>query len=219
MVVNIQPVEDIYKVQDSMRFIARMKKYLELQIENSLSLGWEKDDIIIISNFPYEYQGIASRVYELNKICPTGSKLFGILKILPINDSIWLHDLDAWQNVFFEEPEFKDMALCKYPTKRLAGGSIFLRDSAKDLIEKVTNRIMECNYPREERALFEVLSENDRVTFLDNTYNIGVTGFQERFKTAQLPARVVHFHPKRSHRDVVRPALSDRLAKVLSVFG
>jgi hypothetical protein len=199
-----------------------MKKYLQLQIENSLSLGWKKDDIIIISNFQWEYQEIIARVYELNKTCPTGSKLFGILKILPVNDIIWLHDLDAWQNVPFEVPEFKDLALCKYPTNRHAGGSIFVKDSAKDLIEDIINHIEINNYPREERAIFEILSlveKRERITILNDTFNLGVNLFPKRFANASQPIKVIHFHPdKKSHWDVQKPALSERLTKLLNVF-
>ena len=53
-----------------------MKKVLQAQIHNSLDVGWEEKDIIVICNFDFEYMGVKSIKVDLNKTCLTGTKLF-----------------------------------------------------------------------------------------------------------------------------------------------
>jgi hypothetical protein len=51
---------------------------IQAQIENSLDLGWQPEDIIILANFDYEFRSVKTLNVELNKNCLTGSKIFGM---------------------------------------------------------------------------------------------------------------------------------------------
>ena len=109
--------------------IEPMDTMIKAQISNSLELGWNIKDIILLTNFDYEFKGVKAIKANLNKKCLTGSKIFG-MKFLFDNDMIgdeiiWAHDLDAWQNVWFEAPEIKDVGITCYSTSKFNGGSIF----------------------------------------------------------------------------------------------
>ena len=101
---------------------------LKSQIHNSLELGWKPEDIILLANFDYEFMGIKSIKHDLNQTCLTGSKMFGMKFLLDnqmVNDIIWAHDLDAWQNVSFQPPLFQDVGIACYSNSKFNGGSIF----------------------------------------------------------------------------------------------
>ena len=34
------------------------KMAVKIQIDNSLSLGWKREDILLVTNFPYEHNGV-----------------------------------------------------------------------------------------------------------------------------------------------------------------
>ena len=102
MVANKQENSNRYKREN-------IERLLKAQIENSLELGWKLEDITVLANFDFEYMGIKSIIADLNESCLTGSKIFGLKWFFERHnedDIIWAHDLDAWQNVWFEEPFF-----------------------------------------------------------------------------------------------------------------
>lgn len=174
---------------------------LKAQIENSLDLGWLDKDMIVITNFPFEFMGIKSVIIDLNKFCWTGSKMFGLQNYLEnnkIDDVIWAHDLDAWQNAWFDCPEFKDVGGSYYSRPKFNGGSIFWKESSKDIIDEVVNRLKKDNLKKEEPTLNEVFKSDkykDRVTVLNETYNVGCSGYVERYERSIKPIKVCHFHP------------------------
>ena len=71
------------------------------QIDNSLTRGWKKEDIIIGTNFHFEYKGIKNKL--LKNICqenPFCNKFYGMLELMEtgvLKDDFWFHDQDAWQ--------------------------------------------------------------------------------------------------------------------------
>lgn len=79
---------------------AGLRKLLDVQIENSLMLGWKPEDIVIIANFPYEHGGVSAKPAELNGSCLRGSKVFALdfmfREGMVEPDAVyWAHDLDA----------------------------------------------------------------------------------------------------------------------------
>ena len=83
---------------------------LNAQIDNSIELGWNKKDIILISNFDYDFLGVKAIKTDLNEFCWTGSKMFALKWYFEnhnVDDIIWAHDLDCWQNIWFYPPKFK----------------------------------------------------------------------------------------------------------------
>lgn len=178
-----------------------LKQLVNLQIENSIDVGWEIEDILLVTNFNHEFMGVKAINTELNKICITGSKMFGVQFLYKNNitkDSIWAHDLDAFQNVLFEEPEFKDVGITTYSRPNFNGGSVFWKYSALDIINKIVETINEKKSVKEEPILDIVLKDDlykDRVSVLNNTYNVGCSAFVKRYDVSEKPIKVAHLHP------------------------
>jgi len=180
------------------------KRYIHAQIDNSLRLGWEKEDIIFATNFPYSYRDIDSVVFDLDcDFCMTGSKVFAMVKLFDaglINENAWLHDLDLWQTHKFEFPEdIADVGMTRY-IGRWQGGSVFLRPSSKDIFVRITDRIRQEQSKKEEPIIKLVFKESkykNRVTRIDGSYNVGATGFENRYNNSQKPIKAIHMHPHR----------------------
>jgi hypothetical protein len=174
---------------------------IKAQIENSLDIGWKIEDIILLANFDYEFMGVKSVNISLNKECLTGSKMFGMKYLFDnnmVDDIIWAHDLDAWQNVSFSCPEFKDVGIACYSNNKYNGGSIFWRPSAKDIAYKIIEEINKNKENKEEPTLNRILKSKeykDRVTNVNNTFNVGCSGYVKRWDRSIKPIRVCHFHP------------------------
>tara|TARA_Y100000310_G_C20663381_1_gene806052 strand:+ start:1321 stop:2103 length:783 start_codon:yes stop_codon:yes gene_type:complete len=178
-----------------------LRTMLKAQIENSLELGWNTSDIIMITNFPFEFQECKNIQTDLNDFCLTGSKMFAIKYVfeqLNIDDVIWAKDLDAWQNCWFDCPEFKDAGAACYSKPKFNGGSVFWRPSSLDIINKIIESIQAEKAKREEPILNRVFKSEefkDRITTLNYTYNVGCSGYYERYTKGDKPIKVCHFHP------------------------
>ena len=85
--------------------------YFRAQVDNSLRLGWKKEDIIIGTNFDFEHNGVKN--IELKNICTSNvfnNKWYGIQELMSsgkLNDDFWFHDQDSWQ---VNEVNFPDKA-------------------------------------------------------------------------------------------------------------
>ena len=176
---------------------------LHAQIENSLNMGWTTNDIILATNFEHEFMGVCATVLPLNDFCLTGSKSFAIHELMKrnlVSETIWVHDLDLWQSVPLEgEPDFLEAGISTYvsPTK-YNGGSLFYRPSAQDLVAEVVKEISANKEVREEPTINRVFKRDefkDRVTVMNYRYNVGCSGFVERFQGSEQPVVGVHFHP------------------------
>jgi len=181
------------------------KRYIHGQIDNSLRLGWEKENIILVTNFPYSYRDIDSVVFDLDcDFCMTGSKVFAMVKLFDaglINKNAWLHDLDLWQTHKFDFPkDVSDIGMTRY-IGRWQGGSVFLRPSSKDIFIRITDKIRQEQSKKEEpiiKLIFKESKYENRITRIDGSYNVGATGFEKRYNDSQKPVKAVHMHP---HRD------------------
>jgi len=177
--------------------------YLKAQIDNSLQLGWPKDDLILVTNFDYEFLGVKARRMDLEPgKCLTGSKTFSTLLLLKegLKEPLWTHDLDAWQQVPFVLPDFKDVGVTTYSqARKINGGSMFVRSTAQDMIQEVSDEIQRIESKKEEPIIRHVLNLDkfkDRVTIVDQTFNVGCSGFWKRYYRAIKPIHVFHFHPE-----------------------
>lgn len=210
-----------------------METNLKAQIRNSLDLNWKVEDICLVANFDFEYEGVKSMLVDLNQFCLTGSKMFGLRWLMQqdINDDIfWAHDLDCWQGVEFECPVFKSVGIAQYSTPRYNGGSVFWRRDAIDIVNVVINTILETKSEKEEPVLNKVLKSKEyesRVTVLNSTYNIGCSGFVKRFERAIKPICVHHFHPTNriawethalDRNELGSKSISDRLETLIRSF-
>jgi hypothetical protein len=182
-----------------------LRNLVGAQIANSLELGWAPSDIVVMTNFELDAPVTLIRA-PLNESCLKGSKMFGLQHLfeqglIDAADVWWAHDLDAWQNYWFDPPEFADIGLAKYNAPEFNSGSIFLRAAARDLVTDIVTRIEARPIESEEPAINAVLRSREcahRVTVMNSTYNVGCTGFEARFQRSMKPVLVSHFHP--SHR-------------------
>jgi len=178
-----------------------MTTLLKAQIENSIQIGWEAENLCIISNFDFEFMGVKSIKAELNKHCWTGSKMFALQwfmnNVEMDNGVIWSADTDIWQNVSFDEPDFKDVGITTYSSPKFNGGSVFWRESAKDIVDRIVG-ILEKGEEKEEPTINNLLKKefSDRVTVLNTTYNVGCSGFFPRIYKAEKPIKVCHLNPQ-----------------------
>jgi hypothetical protein len=206
-------------------------KLLNIQIQNSIELGWDIKNIVVYSNFDYEFMGVkTTNIGDLNKICLTGSKMFYLLEFMKKNkdyDVIWSHDLDALQNVWFEVPEFNDVGAAQYSRPKFNGGSIFWKPQAIDIVEEVVKYLTEHKEMKEEPTLNKLFKNHpDRITTLNYTYNVGCSGFIPRYTQSIKPIHVCHFHPANFiawethalNRSVLGPTLSKRLENLVRSY-
>jgi len=210
-----------------------IKLMLKAQIENSLELGWTTKNIILLTNFTFEYMGVKANKEDIYDKCLTGSKMFGIKWLFDnnlVNDVIWSHDLDAWQNTEFKAPDFKDVGITCYSTTKYNGGSIFWRKTAKDIVYKITEKIIKNTEEKEEPTLNKILKSNKynhRVTNINNTFNVGCSGYIIRWQRSIKPICVCHFHPNNNtawethaldRNGLDEKGIDDRLEKLIKRY-
>jgi len=195
------------------------EKLIKIQIENSLEMGWKREDIMLVTNFTYEFMGIKSMVvgdenfYEPK---PTCSKMVTIINLIKSgvigNELHWFHDLDAFQleNLGEIDLKYNELALTDYGKttihpgrdSRWSTGSLFFRAGALDLFEKIMEEVhkYQCN---EEVAMLEMLKkkrhqvDKPRIRKLNITYNFATRkrNIAEQYKIVDKPIKVIHFHP------------------------
>ena len=187
----------------------------KVQIDNSLKMGWKREDIILVTNFPYEYNGVKAMVVGDENYCQhsagTPSKINVILDIWDKleDDLYWFHDFDAFQleDVKIDLDEDK-IAITDYGVisvsknyDRWSTGSIFFRKGSKDVFEWIKEAVYKYEV-NEEVALLALTRHNkhkirDRIVKLNITYNFATRrrNIVEQYKITDLPIKVIHFHP------------------------
>lgn len=214
----------------------------KIQIDNSLSLGWKKEDILLVTNFEYEYNGIRALVIDDKFYCTAharASKITALIHLFDrglINDLFWLHDFDAFQLLPIEESELglkKDVGFTDYGwSPKWNTGSIFLKEGSRDIFVLMRDLIYK-HTTSEEMALVMMEKENpdninDRYQRLNTTYNFGIRNVGYNYKTATKPLKVIHFHPaKKHHLDIFLYGknelnlvlIPDRLIKIFRKYG
>lgn len=202
----------------------------EAQIDNCLRFT---DDIMLVTNFSYEYRGVKALEVPDDLFCKVdrkASKINTIIYLLENNllpGLTWFHDLDAFQNNPIDFELKKDVGFTTYGYKRKWNtGSIFFRPEALD----VFRWIRDCIYfvkdayglkSGEEPALLLLtdLNYNDinsRYETLDNTYNVGVRATDRVIEMSEKPIKVVHLpaHKKTAAYRRYGDSLSPELLKI-----
>jgi hypothetical protein len=191
-----------------------LEKLIKAQLDNSLELLWDVEDIVLLTNFKFEYKKVKAIKIDMNDFCLTGSKMFGIqycFKNLKIDDIIWSHDFDAWQNCYFDEYDLHcdinsnhidwglyDVGATLYSRPKFNGGSLFWKPSSIDIIDYIVDILTKDKATREEPTINETFKDkkfSDRVAILNNTFNVGCSGFVPRWERSIKPIRVCHLHP------------------------
>ena len=190
----------------------------KIQIDNSLELGWDPKDILMVTNFPWEYRGIKAIELGEKSYCefsPTASKITAIIEMfnqgLIEDDLYWFHDLDAFQlePITKEEIGDSDLSFTDYGittinegrNRRPSTGVLFFNNKSKDIFELIFWKAgqYKCN---EEVALLELIKQNkmgikDRIKVLNVTHNYATRrrDLVKSYLIADKPLKVIHFHP------------------------
>jgi len=183
----------------------RFEILLKAQIENMLELGWKKKNIILLSNFDFEFMGVKATKMKFNTFCLSGSKMWATKWLFDndmVDDTIWASDTDCWQNIWFDCPKFdQDIGVATYSNPKINGGNIFWKPSSGDIVNEVVRQLETNKAAKEEPLLNKILysdTYHERVSFLDSTFNVGCSGFNVRFTRSLKPIRVCHFNPPNS---------------------
>jgi hypothetical protein len=185
---------------------ADIESYIRAQIENSLEVGWTSADILLLANFDYRFMGVTTQRIRVDDARLTSSKAFAmyaLAKTTTLQEPVWSHDLDAWQNSWFDCPPFRDIGICQYSDcdqPNFNGGSVFYRPTAKDIMA-VVHVLLSTHKNLDEEAVFNKVlgapAYKHWVTVLNSTYNVGCDNFEERCEQSDKPIYVCHFHPDR----------------------
>jgi hypothetical protein len=191
----------------------------KIAIDNSLALGWKREDIIVVTNFPYEYNGIKSLWVSDDNYCefsPTASKINVILTLfdkgLIGKDLYWFHDWDVFQlePITAEEVNLKkgcigltDYGVTTMRNKeffRWSTGTLFFRDDTRETFQLLKDAVYKYK-ANEEVALLALRRKHpeilDRLQTIDITYNVATRKRDviATYEKAQKPLKVIHFHP------------------------
>lgn len=206
----------VYVVEEGREAPAPVRRLLDLQVDNSLDLGWSAAEILLLTSFPYERRGVAAvelapaarpKTARLTSFHKTRA-ILRALELVPAGEPIWYHDADAFQLVpITANPSRRILAFCLYTTRErmlVQGGSLFFADAARPLFEEVLDRLVNHGCRKDEFALTD-LTRLARFggwfEALDYSYNLGSTDFELRYQLADKPIKVVHFHLDRpQHR-------------------
>jgi hypothetical protein len=212
------------------KFNEENSKYIRIQIENSLRY-WRKDDILLVTNFPYKYLGVESLVVpdELySKLSRCVIKINVIVYLLEkniINDITWFHDTEAWQIAPLNLKLEKELGMTDYGwSAKWNGGSMFFKPNSLDIFKLWKNKIEELEID-DERALMKLTESNfkninDHIQRMNITYNIGKRRVEENTYWADKPLKVLHFHPYRENLlKKFEPLLPDNLKKLMYEKG
>jgi hypothetical protein len=209
------------------KFDLENKVYMEIQIENSLNLGWSREDIMMVTNFPCRCKGVEALVVPdslYSDISRCVNKVNVIIYLLEnglLNDFTWYHDTEAWQINKFDLNLEKDLGLTDYGwSLKWNGGSIFFKPEALDVF-KLWQKTIEETRLDDERSMMiltkgNVENINSRIQRLNITYNIGKRNIRTNLRISERPLKVFHFHPYREHLlKKFNPILPKRLSKMM----
>lgn len=178
-----------------------------IQIDNSLRLGWNKNDLLLYTNFGYSYNGVEARNIgsEFCAFRPRSTNTLSIPELYRMgdiepNETYWVHDFDAYQNAEMSVSLEKDIGLTTYGwSNKWCLGSFFFKNGSKDFFEAIKETVYKYE-TEDERALMaltkgNINNINDRYQVLNITYNFGMRQVEHNYAIADKPIRVLHFHP------------------------
>lgn len=196
-------------VNPAKEFNEEHQKLARIQIDNSLRLGWKPEDILMATNFPYEYQGIKSIEVGDDNYCAfrwPATKVYVIVDLfergLIGNGIFWYHDFDCFQLVPFDEGEPElgtaDMGLTNYGRMpRLCSASMFFKETAEDIFKGLKEEVIRTRRD-EEMGIARMINADEelkaRVKHLNITYAFHRFNLRHCYHRAIKPIRAAHFH-------------------------
>jgi hypothetical protein len=199
-------------MKNLLTYISKDKKFndehlmaAKIQIDNSLELWWKPSDILLVTNFDFEYNGVKSIVIDDGNYCDyhfPATKVYvinylfkhGFIK----NYMYWYHDFDCFQLNRLIKPDFPDMGVTNYGRMpRICSASMFFKKSASDIFQRIQEK---CDSERmgEEEAIMKLINGDtnlqQRVKLLNITYAMHKFNFGHCYARAIKPIQAVHFH-------------------------
>lgn len=233
-------------IHPAKRFKGEYATLAKIQIDNSLSLGWEKKDIVLATNFAYEYSGVESLVVGDDLFCEFDKRLSKVNVLVHLFESgiieegelYWFHDFDAFELHRITEAELDmgraDMAFTTLGYKDdWNTGSFFFGLGARDVVKSWRDEIYRHRI-LEEPALKSLTSSgklDGRFKTLNVTYNFIQSRIPVNWMIADKPLKVAHFHPirktsvpvldifLRGNSDLGFPLLPQRLIDTFHHYG
>lgn len=202
-------------------FIREYEAYAEMQIDNALRY-WDKEDLLFVTNFPFEYRGVKSWQVPGEMYCkhnPLSSKINVVVHLLEqwLSDLTWYHDMEAWQIAPLDLQLEREVGLTDYgwrPNWNL--GSFFFYPTSIDMFRRMRDMMNDTKMPDE--WVLKRVAEHfpHRIQRLNVTYNFGKRKREENLERADKPIRVVHFHPYREKLlRKFKPIIPDYLYKMM----
>lgn len=186
----------------------------KIQIDNSFDLGWKREDILLFTDFPFEYNGVKAVVlpdglyYDFDLRANKVPVIVYLLNqgIIDPKKLVWCHDFDAYENFPIIEADLGltnfDLGLTHYAYKpEWQCASFFFKESAKDILELLdkTTRSRPHSSRNNEKTLTRLINDNaideKRYKKLNVTYNIMKKYLAIIYPQATKPLRVLHFRP------------------------
>ena len=186
----------------------------KIQIDNSLDLGWKRDDILLFTDFPFEYNGVKTIIlpnglyYDFDLKANKVPVIVYLINqgMLDLEQLYFCHDFDAFENFSLDESDLGlnnfDLGLTHYTYKpEWQCGSLFFKTSAKDIFELIdkTTRTRPHSSRNNEKTLTRLINDNaideKRYKRLNVTYNNMKKYLTTIYPQATKPLRVLHFRP------------------------
>ena len=228
------------------RFGDEAARLMRLQIDNSIDLGWHPDDILLYTNFHYDYRGVYARLVPdlYTAFDPTSNKIPVLLHLLQsaafpsVDDLYWYHDLDVYQLLWFTPPPVQQFGCARYGYKHdWQCGSFFFRPTAfvRDFFARWNEEIAFIptwsEYAKtrtDEKALKSLALRGILpVEELNHRYNHVFKYADWTYDRAVKPILASHFHPEpesmarmvRGENKHKHPFVNERLAYLLKQHG
>lgn len=225
-------------VDPAKKFNREHEELTKIQIDNCLNLGYVPEDVILATNFPYEYRGVEATLvsddcyysknnyYRSSKI-PVINELFQTGMIVP-GELYWFRDNDAFQLEPINEDSLRKeignnvMAITDHGWhKRWNAGSFFFTSDSANLFLEIRRIMDEKDF--DEQFALEWMINNGQApgcVKLNITWNFSIYYHVHTFRRARKPLMVAHFHPhKPRHLNLYKPLVPDRFKEILSNYG
>ncbi len=210
------------------KFSPEHEALTKIQIDNSLELGWKPEDILLVTDFDWEYRGVKSYVLKGDYSALDGNRSSKILVINQLfkdgmikdGETYWFHDHDAFQL----EPMDLGVNVAAFTDhgwkETWNAGSFFFDSWARILFQQIFDSMVERN--TNEQDAWTYLWDTGAVEkkLLNITYNLGIYHLKSNIDKADKPLMVAHFHPhKPRHLNLFRNLIPERLVKIFNNYG
>ncbi len=195
----------------------------KIQIDNSLSLGWRREDLLLVTDFPWEYNGVKTLVvpdglyYDFDKNANKAKVLVYLFQqgMIDPRELYWCHDFDAYELNRIREAEVGlrnvDAGFVHYFYKpQWQFCSFFFKIDSRDIFKLLDETIRKRPWQggrNNEKTLTWLIKHNritqDRYKKLNVTYGIAKRYLERVYPEAQKPIKVLHFRP--SDKDILMP--------------